>query len=113
MSVLILQLRESSIASGVLSGGVTYTRWGHNACPRVSGTRTIYTGRMAGAHYSHTGGGANYLCLPNDSKYHTLNTIPQMFTLGSMAQNTNIRFLVVMITMYHVLFAMLQQGQLK
>ena len=39
--------------------------------------------------------------------------IPQMFTLGSMAQNTNIRFLVVMITMYHVLFAMLQQGQLK
>ena len=39
--------------------------------------------------------------------------IPQMFTLGSMAQNTNIRFLVVMITMYHVLFAMLRQGQLK
>ncbi len=74
MSVLILQLRESSIASGVLSGGVTYTRWGHNDCPRVSGTRTMYTGRMAGAHYSHTGGGANYLCLPNDSEYHTLHT---------------------------------------
>ena len=74
MIVLILQLRESSIASGVLSGGVTYTRWGHNACPSVPGTQMLYTGRMSGVFYNQKGGGANYLCLPNNPEYNTLNT---------------------------------------
>ena len=74
MIVLILQLREPSIASGVLSGGVTYTRWGHNGCPSVSGTQMLYTGRMTGVFYNQKGGGANYLCLPNNSEYNTLNT---------------------------------------
>ena len=74
MIVRILQLREPSIASGVLSGGVTYTRWGHNACPSVSGTEMLYTGRMAGVLHNQRGGGANFLCLPNDPEYNTLNT---------------------------------------
>ena len=74
MIVIIIQLREPSIASGVLSGGVTYTRWGHNACPSVPGTQMLYTGRMSGVFYNEKGGGANFLCLPNDPEYHTLNT---------------------------------------
>ncbi len=67
-------VKEPSIASGVLSGGVTYTRWGHNACPSVPGTKMLYTGRMSGANYNTQGGGANYVCLPNDPEYDALNT---------------------------------------
>ena len=52
MIVLILQLRELSITSGVLSGGVTYTRWGHDACPSVSGTQMLYTGRTSGVFFN-------------------------------------------------------------
>ena len=77
----LLLLRELSVASGVLSGGVTYTRWGHNACPSVSGTQMLYTGRMSGAFYNQKGGGANFLCLPNNPEYHTLNTnLPQLYS---------------------------------
>ncbi len=36
----------------------------------------LYTGRMTGAFHNQQGGGANYLCLPNDPEYHTLNTNP-------------------------------------
>ena len=55
--------------TGPRAGGVTYTRWGHNACPDVSGTELLYSGRVGGAFYSHQGGGANYLCLPGDPEY--------------------------------------------
>ena len=54
---------------GAVSGGVTYTRWGKTSCPTVSGTELVYSGIAAGSHYSHTGGGANYLCLPPDPQY--------------------------------------------
>ena len=100
---------------GVLSGGVTYTRWGHNACPRVYGTQMLYTGRVAGAFFNQKGGGANYLCLPNDPDYNTIRT----YTIGielvpaSTAQNMSFQLLDHTITMYHVLFAMLQQGLLN
>ena len=49
-------------------------RWGHNACPSVPGTKILYTGRMSGAFFNHKGGGANFLCLPNDPQYSNLNT---------------------------------------
>ena len=52
-----------------MRGGVTYTRWGKTACPAVSGTELVYSGITAGSHYTHTGGGANYLCLPPDPEY--------------------------------------------
>ena len=55
--------------------GVTYTRWGHNACPDVAGTEMLYSGRVAGAFYNQKGGGANHLCLPGDPEY-TLNYRP-------------------------------------
>ncbi len=115
MIVLILQLRELSIAaSGVLSGGVTYTRWGHNACPSVPGTQMLYTGRMAKVLFDKMGGGANFLCLPNNSQYYTLNTYTShVITQRFPAENTKFRLLVVITTMYRVVFVMLQQEQLK
>ena len=29
----------------------------------------VLLGQMGGAHYTHPGGGVNYLCLPEDPKY--------------------------------------------
>ena len=54
---------------GPRSGGVVYTRWGKSSCPSVLGTRMVYNGRAGGSHYTHTGGGANYLCMPLDPQY--------------------------------------------
>ena len=55
--------------AGPRSGGVIYTRWGKSSCPNVTGTEMVYTGRAGGSHYSHGGGGANYLCMPLDPEY--------------------------------------------
>ena len=54
---------------GPRSGGVVYTRWGNSTCPSVPGTQLVYTGRTAGSYYSHTGSGANHLCMPQDPQY--------------------------------------------
>ena len=51
------------------AGGVVYTRWGRTTCPTTAGTTLVYAGRTAGSWWSHTGGGANYLCLPDDPDY--------------------------------------------
>jgi len=39
----------------------TYVRWGSSMCP--TSATVVYAGYAAGAHYMHTGGGANTLCL--------------------------------------------------
>ena len=54
---------------GATRGGVTYTRWGKTSCPTVSGTELVYAGVTAGSWYAHTGGGANYLCMPRNPQY--------------------------------------------
>ena len=38
-------------------------------CPDTPGTKLVYAGRAAGAHYTHQGGGSNYLCLPDDPEF--------------------------------------------
>ena len=48
-----------------------YTRWGRTTCSSTSGTQLLYAGRAAGSHYTHRGGGANYLCLPEQPQYST------------------------------------------
>ena len=48
---------------GPVMGGETYIRWGRTTCPSISGTELVYTGWAAGSHYTHSGSGANYLCL--------------------------------------------------
>ena len=54
---------------GPRNGGVVYTRWGKSSCPSVSGTTLVYAGRAGGTQYTHKGGAANYLCMPDDPDY--------------------------------------------
>ena len=65
------QRGEQGVAGppGQRNGGVVYTRWGKTICPNVTGTELVYAGRAGGSWWSHTGGGANYLCMPNNPEY--------------------------------------------
>ena len=56
--------------AGPTIGGVVYTRWGNSACPNITGTELVYTGRAGGTQHDQRGGGANYLCLPMDPEYN-------------------------------------------
>lgn len=69
-------------------GGVVYTRWGKTECPDDRGTDLIYKGVVAGSHYTHHGGGANYLCLVENPEYLS-ETKPHGVSLiyGSEYQN--------------------------
>ncbi|KAJ8047523.1 hypothetical protein HOLleu_06549 [Holothuria leucospilota] len=49
---------------GNVSFGAVYTRWGRITCPDEA--ELIYQGIMAGSHYSHPGGAADYLCLSKE-----------------------------------------------
>ena len=53
-------------AQGPPTGGTTYIRWGRTTCPSGNGTELLYSGRAGGTHHSYSGGGANYLCMPDD-----------------------------------------------
>ena len=54
-----------------VGSGVAYIRWGRTSCPTVDGTEDIYNGTTAGSHYTHTGGGSNYICMVTDARYHS------------------------------------------
>ena len=54
--------------------GATYVRWGRTSCPTELGTQLLYAGRAAGPHYSHKGGGADLLCLPDNPEYLSVNS---------------------------------------
>ncbi len=54
---------------GPVSAGVTYIRWGRTTCPEALGTELVYSGRAAGTHYTHKGGSAEKICLPNNPDY--------------------------------------------
>ena len=51
------------------TGGAVYVRWGRTTCPSTPGTQLVYAGKAGGSHYSHGGGGANKLCLPDNPQY--------------------------------------------
>ena len=53
-------------ASAAVVGGVTYERWDKSTCR--SGATLVYAGRTGSSYYS-IGGGANYICMPNDPQY--------------------------------------------
>ena len=50
------------------SSGVVYTRWGSTECPNTA--TLVYFGRAGGAHYTHPGTAANYICLPHNPEYY-------------------------------------------
>ena len=52
-----------------VGGGAIYTRWGKSSCPQVEGTELVYSGITGGSYYNQRGGGANYLCMPQDPQY--------------------------------------------
>ncbi|XP_030847794.1 short-chain collagen C4-like [Strongylocentrotus purpuratus] len=47
--------------------GVIYIRWGNDVCPEDA--ELIYSGTIGGAHYTHSGSGSNYLCMPEEPIY--------------------------------------------
>ena len=65
------QRGEQGVAGppGPRNGGVVYIRWGKSSCPNVTGAELVYAGRAGGSHQRSAGGGANYLCMPNDPDY--------------------------------------------
>ena len=47
---------------GTMGGGVSYVRWGRTVCP--TGAERVYYGRMGASHFTHEGGGGNFICMP-------------------------------------------------
>ncbi|XP_078348850.1 uncharacterized protein LOC144633839 isoform X2 [Oculina patagonica] len=47
--------------------GAVYIRWGRTSCP--AGAQLLYKGRIGGNYHSHTGGGSNHICLPEQPQY--------------------------------------------
>ena len=99
---------------GPPSGGTIYTRWGKSSCPEVQGTELLYSSITGGTFYTQTGGGANYLCMPQDPEYSTTLTYRDgaqdmpMF----MLQSIKILYKAHINTMYLVLCAMCLLDQL-
>ncbi|XP_078619188.1 uncharacterized protein LOC144886434 [Branchiostoma floridae x Branchiostoma japonicum] len=50
-------------------GGSVYIRWGRTTCPNDTDTSLIYDGIAGGTEFTHSGGGANYVCLPKDPEW--------------------------------------------
>ena len=92
---------EKGSASQNDTGGSIYTRWGRTACD-VTGTELVYTGIAAGTPFTHSGGAANLLCLPNNPVYDNYNPgiqgsatigpveVHPHVTIGSLNFNENI-----------------------
>ena len=104
------QKGEQGVAGppGPRNGGVVYTRWGKISCPNTTGTELVYAGRAGGSHQFSSGGGANYLCMPNDPDYlrHQSGVQGWSYVYGAEYYHSQL----FTTTMSPVLCAMLQQG---
>jgi len=82
------------------------------SCPNVTGTELVYAGRAGGSWYSLTGGGANYLCMPNDPDYlrYTPGVQGSSPVYGAEYQSWGRGLFLFTTTMSPVLCVMLQQG---
>ena len=90
---------------GLSAGGAIYTRWGRTTCPETPETELVYEGLAGGSDHNQLGAGANYLCLPNDPEYLKDGLPGGYSTLyGAEYKSPIFHF---MITMFHVLFAIL------
>ena len=54
---------------GPRNGGVVFTRWGRTTCPTTNDTELLYKGKAASSSHDQTGGGANYICLPDEPEF--------------------------------------------
>ncbi len=73
---LFISLNIGKVLIPLTGGGVNYIRWGRCTCPDSDGTELLYTGQAGGSLYTSTGGGANYLCLPNQPENDSIPIIP-------------------------------------
>ena len=48
---------------------MVFTRWGRTTCPTTNDTELLYKGGAAGGGHHEYGGGANYICLPNEPEF--------------------------------------------
>ena len=71
-----------------VGGGVTYIRWERTSRPTVNGTEDVYNGITAGSHYTHTGGGRNFICMVKEPRGTTLDL--EVVALESTAQSTRL-----------------------
>ena len=77
-------------AAGPISGGVVYTRWGRKSCPNDTGAQLVYEGITGGSHWGHSGGGANYVCLPKVPQYMSTHVPPHYsYMAGTEYENVN------------------------
>lgn len=60
-----LSLLKREVTDRLERKGTTYFRWGKTTCPG-NGSTLLYKGFAGGSYYSHTGGAADMLCLPDD-----------------------------------------------
>jgi len=67
---------------------VNYVRWGRTSCP--TGASILYTGYAATSHYTHVGGGAEYLCLTDQPEWN--NIVPGRQPWGGYIYGTEYEF---------------------
>ena len=100
------------------AGGVVYTRWGRYTCSNTTGAQLLYAGRAAGSFFTEQGGGANYLCLPEQPQYSNYTAGTQggrAFLYGAEYQTAgydNGLFTQSINIMFHVQCATLQHEKL-
>ena len=67
-----------------------YTRWGRKSCPNDTGAQLVYEGITGGSLYDHSGGGANYVCLPKVPQYMSTHVPPYYsYMHGTEYKNVN------------------------
>ena len=64
--------------------GSNFIRWGRTSCPASSDL--LYKGSMAGPDLRSSGGGSNYLCLPDDPSYDPQAPKGAVYSFLSSAQ---------------------------
>ena len=64
--------------------GSNFIRWSRTSCPESSGF--LYKGSMAGPDLRSSGGGSNYLCLPDDPSYDPQAAKGAVYSFLSSAQ---------------------------
>ncbi|KAI8513823.1 hypothetical protein Bbelb_081470 [Branchiostoma belcheri] len=86
-----IEKRElSSNSAHQATRSVTYVRWGKKTCPQHA--ELVYEGVIGGSHYAHSGGGANYLCMPYQPTYDTPQAgsqTPRGYLYGSQYYTTD------------------------
>ena len=71
-------------------GGSVYIRWGKHECPDESRAELIYRGYAGGSYYSHTGGAANLICLPEEPTWS--NYSDKVSTYGAFVYGAEYSF---------------------